>query len=364
MKTERAFRITGFLLFFMLGYRLGEKYFIRYSVATQGFAASWPVWTIPVVAGLILGIIGYLIMPAITLNPLRKLSAKFNDVSMSYLITGSFGLMAGLIASALLAVPLSKLPDIFGEFCPILATCALCYLGIVICISKHDEVLQLLNRLSNGKLNAGRTSASPEKIVLLDTSVIIDGRIADIAKTGFLPGSLIIPRFILQELQYIADSEDALRRQRGRRGLEILAQLQKEPDAEVKINDFEVNGVKDVDAKLVVLARQLNCPILTNDYNLNRVADLQGVRILNVNDLANAVKSVLLPGEHLRINVIQEGKEQNQGVGYMEDGTMVVIENGRCYVNHEINAEVTKVLQTAAGRMIFARHEKDLGVKR
>jgi len=199
--------------------------------------------------------------------------------------------------------------------------------------------------------NEGRT-------ILLDTSVIIDGRIADIARTGFLPGSLLIPRFVLNELQYIADSSDGLRRQRGRRGMEVLSQLQKEPTIPVRISDIDVEGVREVDDKLVILARQLRCPILTNDYNLNRIAELQGVLILNVNELANAVKSVLLPGETLSIRVIQDGKELGQGVGYMDDGTMVVIENGRDYMNRETLVTVTKVLQTAAGRMIFGRPEE------
>ena len=193
----------------------------------------------------------------------------------------------------------------------------------------------------------------------MDTSVIIDGRIADIARTGFLPGSLLIPRFVLNELQYIADSPDSLRRQRGRRGMEVLSQLQKEPVIPVRITDIDVEGVRDVDDKLVILARQLRCPILTNDYNLNRVAELQGVNVLNVNELANAVKSVLLPGEALSVRVIQEGKESGQGVGYMDDGTMVVIESGQKFLSQEILVTVTKVLQTAAGRMIFARPENE-----
>jgi uncharacterized protein YacL len=194
---------------------------------------------------------------------------------------------------------------------------------------------------------------------LLDTSVIIDGRIADVARTGFLPGSLLIPRFVLNELQYIADSPDSLRRQRGRRGMEVLASLQKEPAIPVRITDIDVEGVREVDDKLVILARQMRCPILTNDFNLNRIAELQGVSILNINELANAVKSVLLPGEMLCVRVIQEGKESGQGVGYLDDGTMVVIENGREYIDQETNVLVTKVLQTAAGRMIFARPDRD-----
>jgi uncharacterized protein YacL len=188
--------------------------------------------------------------------------------------------------------------------------------------------------------------------------VIIDGRIADIAKTGFVPGTMIIPRFVLNELQYIADSPDNLRRQRGRRGMEVLSQLQKDNLTPVKINDIDVDGVREVDDKLVILARQMRCPILTNDYNLNRIAELQGVSILNVNELANAVKSVMLPGENLVVRVIQEGKEQNQGVGYMDDGTMVVVEYGRDYLGKEIQVVVTKILQTAAGKMIFARPEE------
>ena len=197
------------------------------------------------------------------------------------------------------------------------------------------------------------------RTILLDTSVIIDGRIADIARTGFLPGSLLIPHFVLAELQYIADSADSLRRQRGRRGMEVLSSLQKEPTIPVRLTDIDVEGVREVDDKLVILARQWKCPILTNDYNLNRVAELQGVKILNINDLANAVKVVLLPGETFNISVIQEGKELNQGVGYLDDGTMVVIESGVKYLGQSINVMVTKILQTSAGRMIFARPDND-----
>jgi uncharacterized protein YacL len=195
------------------------------------------------------------------------------------------------------------------------------------------------------------------RTVLLDTSVIIDGRVADIAKTGFLPGTLLIPRFVLNELQYIADSPDSLRRARGRRGLDVLAELQKTPNVMVRISDIDAEGVREVDGKLVVLARQLRCPILTNDYNLNRVAELQGVAILNINELANAVKSAILPGEPMEVQVIQEGKEFGQGVGYLDDGTMVVVENGRDLIGETVEVTVTKVLQTAAGRMIFARPE-------
>ena len=172
-----------------------------------------------------------------------------------------------------------------------------------------------------------------------------------------LAGTLLIPRFVLNELQYIADSPDALRRQRGRRGMEVLAQLQKESAVPVRISDIDVEGVREVDDKLVVLARQLRSPVLTNDYNLNRVAELQGVAVLNVNELANAVKSVLLPGESLVVTIIQEGRELGQGVAYLDDGTMVVVEDGRERLNNQVAVMVTKILQTNAGRMIFARLE-------
>jgi uncharacterized protein YacL len=202
-------------------------------------------------------------------------------------------------------------------------------------------------------------ASASTRSILLDTSVIIDGRIADIAQTGFLSGTLLIPRFVLNELQYIADSPDSLRRQRGRRGMEVLSQLQKETAIPVRITDIDVEGVREVDDKLVILARQLRCPILTNDYNLNRIAELQGVSVLNVNELANAVKLVFLPGESLQVSIIQEGKEANQGVGYLDDGTMVVVEDGRDSLNQDLAVVVTKVLQTAAGRMVFARREKE-----
>ena len=190
--------------------------------------------------------------------------------------------------------------------------------------------------------------------MLLDTSVIIDGRIADVAKTGFLAGPLIVTRFVLAELQYIADSPDPLRRTRGRRGLEVLDELKGLEAPKLEISELDAPKTKEVDEKLVVLAHEHGFAIMTNDYNLNRVAVLQGLTVLNLNELANAMKSVFLPGEQMRLRVIQEGKEFDQGVGYLDDGTMVVIENGNRYIGQEIDLTVTKVLQTSAGRMIFA----------
>jgi uncharacterized protein YacL len=211
------------------------------------------------------------------------------------------------------------------------------------------------SRASKGSKSAN----NGERRILVDTSAIIDGRIADIAKTGFLGGILIVPRFVLNELQFVSDSADSLRRQRGRRGLEVLSELQENEDVPVIITDVDVEGVREVDERLIVLAQQMDAPILTNDFNLNRVADLQGVKILNINDLSNAVKVVLLPGEEFTIEVIQEGKEYQQGVGYLDDGTMVVVENGEKYLGKNLPVIVTKILQTSAGRMIFARPVQD-----
>jgi uncharacterized protein YacL len=191
--------------------------------------------------------------------------------------------------------------------------------------------------------------------LLVDTSAIIDGRIADISQTGFLHGTLVVPRFVLNELQHIADSPDPLRRNRGRRGLDMLNRLQKDSTTPVEIADVDAREVPDVDGKLVKLARLTGSPVLTNDFNLNRVAELQGVRVLNVNQLANALKPVVLPGEEMAIEIIQEGKEFNQGVGYLDDGTMIVVENGRRYLHAQVDIVVTRVLQTVAGRMIFAQ---------
>ena len=357
-KSDQITRFVGLIGFGFLGYWIGK------TNAPAFVPEKWGELQTEIIFCVFGVILGYFLTPFFTIQPLRKLSSKLKKTPITRLTAGILGLILGLVGAALISIPLSFLPGLLGRLMPAIFSVIFCYLGIVIAVAKHQEINSISSHLTYSKNDSFETPIRPEKNVLLDTSVIIDGRIAEIAHTGFIPGAIVIPRFILQELQYIADSEDSLRRQRGRRGLEILAQLQKEPNVDVRISDLEVDGVKDVDGKLIVLARQLNCQILTNDYNLNKVADLQGVAILNVNDLANAVKSVMLPGEGLRIKVIQEGKEHNQGVGYMEDGTMVVIENGRNFLNQDIYVVVTKILQTAAGRMIFARQEKETGAKR
>jgi len=357
MSTEFIFRIVGFLFFGVLGgfwgYSLGGNSLgesIRYAL----------------IVGLLCALAGLVLTPYITTRPARVIRGRLGRLSAETLFAGLTGLVVGLLTAALLSFPLSLLPPPFGEILPFVGVIVFAWLGVSLFVMRQGDIMGLFSTLS-GRGGEGGSSSSwtnLNRTILLDTSVIIDGRVSDIAKTGFLPGTLLIPRFVLNELQYIADSPDGLRRQRGRRGMEVLAELQKLPNILVRISDINAEGVREVDDKLVVLARQLKCPILTNDYNLNRIAELQGVTILNINELANAVKSVVLPSERMTLNIFQEGKEFGQGVGYMDDGTMVVVENGHDYIGEYKEVVVTKVLQTAAGRMIFARVEEENGKKK
>ena len=310
--------------------------------------------------GLVGALTGLILTPYFTTRPSRAIRRVLGRIAAETLFAGLTGLVVGLLTAALLSFPLSLLPDPFGSVLPFVGVIVFAYLGVSLFVMRQGDIMSMFGALSghgNGS-GSGSSWTNLNRTILLDTSVIIDGRVADIAKTGFLPGTLLIPRFVLNELQYIADSPDGLRRQRGRRGMEVLAELQKLPNILVRVSDIDVEGMREVDDKLVVLGKQLKSPVLTNDYNLNRIAELQGVTVLNINELANAVKSVVLPGEVMNINIFQEGKEIGQGVGYMDDGTMVVVENGKDYIGEYMNVHVTKVLQTAAGRMIFGRVEE------
>jgi uncharacterized protein YacL len=351
MSVEFIFRLVGMVGFGILGTYLGIL--IGNSTGESPELSGFLFCLVGILFGLIL-------TPYFTTRPVRYIRRTLLSVSTQTLASGLTGLVVGLIIAALLTFPLSLLPQPFGKLLPFVAVLLFGYLGIAVFVMRQTDLFTLF-RVGTGRTNGENSAANQPSIrtVLLDTSVIIDGRIADIARTGFLVGTLLIPRFVLNELQFIADSSDNLRRQRGRRGIEVISQLQKDTSTPLRISDMDVEGVREVDDKLVVLARQLRCPILTNDYNLNRIAELQGVSVLNVNELANAVKLVFLPGESIEVNVIQEGKESGQGVGYLDDGTMVVVEDGRTQLNRKINVTVTKVLQTAAGRMIFARLERD-----
>jgi uncharacterized protein YacL len=347
MSADFIARLVGMLVFAALGVYWG---------ITLGETAGGKQELYAVTLGLVGALVGLVLTPYLTTRPVRALRGILGRVSPPTLIAGLIGLMAGLIIAALFAFPISLLPSPFGDVLPFVGVLIFAYLGVAVFVTRQNDIFTIFRINLPGRSTEQTEEPSVKnRSILLDTSVIIDGRIADIAKTGFLFGTLLIPRFVLNELQYIADSADSLRRQRGRRGMEVLSELQKDATVPVQITDMDVEGVREVDDKLVILGRQLRAPILTNDYNLNRIAELQGVPVLNVNELANAVKSVLLPGEPLSVSIIQEGKEVGQGVGYLDDGTMVVIEDGRTRLNEQVTVTVTKVLQTAAGRMIFAR---------
>ncbi|OIO88898.1 MAG: twitching motility protein PilT [Anaerolineae bacterium CG2_30_64_16] len=352
MTAEIIFRILGFIVFGLIGWQAGT---IWAGTSELTAVSLRYILTLALVGGLL----GALVSPWLTTRPAAWLRRTIRELTAPQLLAGTVGLLIGLVVAALAALPLSYLPSPFRSILPTVVAILFGYIGIVAMVLRQRDIFALFRRRSetiapDGEPAAASAAGKQEDVLLLDTSVIIDGRIADVAATGFINASLLIPRFVLAELQYIADSPDSLRRNRGRRGLEMLNQMQQQAPVPVRIVDMDVEGTRQVDAKLVQLARQLKCPIVTNDYNLNRVAGLQGVKVLNVNELSNAVKSVVLPGEAMAIRVIQEGKEVGQGIGYLDDGTMVVIENGRRYMDSDIEVTVTKVLQTNAGRMIFA----------
>ncbi|PPA68579.1 PIN/TRAM domain-containing protein [Jeotgalibacillus proteolyticus] len=279
------------------------------------------------------------------------------------LLFGTVGLIIGLIVAFLIGVAINEIqiPGV-NTVAPILLTLILGYMGFQVGFTKRDELIQLFTRQNSTNKNAQDANAVDlqdqpvfKRHKILDTSVIIDGRIADICQTGFLDGEIVIPQFVLGELQHIADSSDALKRNRGRRGLDILKRIQRDIPIQVTIYEGDFEEIHEVDSKLVKLAKVLNGIVVTNDFNLNKVCDLQDVQVLNINDLANAVKPVVLPGEELHVQMIKDGKEQNQGIAYLDDGTMIVVEDGKNFIGKHIDVIVTSVLQTSAGRMIFAK---------
>lgn len=350
MSPEFVFRIIGMVVFGLLGGYFGVDLAKVTTITIEEGA---------VIFGLVGALFGLVLTPTLTTRPIRSLRNLLSQLDTRTLGSGLAGLSTGLVIAALLAFPISLLPSPLGEVFPFIGVLLFGYIGVAVFVSRKNDIFSIFGGRAFSLTDRGGKTRDKERVILVDTSVIIDGRIADIAQTGFLVGELLIPRFVLDELQHIADSADGLRRQRGRRGMEILADLQESNTIPVRISDIDVEGTREVDSKLVILARQLSCPILTNDYNLNRVAEIQGVPVLNINELANSVKAVLLPGESVEVKIIQEGKERGQGVGYLADGTMVVVEDGKDHMNEDINSIVTKVLQTAAGRMIFARPDGD-----
>ncbi len=282
------------------------------------------------------------------------LEMRLRRVSLPQLVAGVAGILVGSVIGILLAVLValsSFRGGVNGPFLQLAVPLCCTYLGMLIGFSKAD-VLNL-NALS---IFSGEPRTK-QAVKLLDTSVIIDGRIADIAESGFLEGPLVIPQFVLRELQLVADSSDSMKRNRGRRGLDVVQRLQKMPNVDIQLADYDVPTVREVDLKLIELAKLQHCRIVTNDFNLNKVAQVHGVEVLNINELANSLKPIVLPGETMRVFVLKEGKEHNQGVAYLDDGTMVVVDNAKRYISRTIDITVTSVLQTTAGKMIFGRFD-------
>ncbi|MCL6451609.1 MAG: TRAM domain-containing protein [Acetobacteraceae bacterium] len=286
---------------------------------------------------------------------LRWLEGRVLRLPLPDVAAGALGLIVGLLIASLLGSTLSYLP-LVGRALPIVASVVLGYLGLSVGVRKREELVcffsALPRRFSRQPGSRGAPAGLQPKV--LDTSVIIDGRIADVCKSGFIEGPIVIPSFVLEELRRIADSSDLLRRNRGRRGLDVLNRIQKELEIPVQIVDLQVPE-GEVDSRLVRVAKALEAKIITNDYNLNKVAQLHGVPVLNINELANALKPAVLPGEEMTVHIIRDGRELGQGVAYLDDGTMIVVDGGKRHIGETIGVLVTSVLQTAAGRMIFAR---------
>ena len=312
-----------------------------------------------------IGTIGYLLGPHLTPRLLSNLKNKITEASTLDIVSIAIGLLFGAIISAPLALPLSFLPGLAGNLLPVVCAAIVCALTITVAVlRKRDLIAPLLKSRTAARQEppvqtliappAAPAGNSVRPGALIDTSVAIDGRLAELVRTGFVDYHLIVPRFIVDELQHIADSEDPLRRVRGRRGLDTLARMQQELDPPPVVIDDQVHEEREVDAKLVRLAKRRGLKILTNDYNLNKVAQLQGVTVLNLNELQGALRPAVLPGEEINLKVIQEGREAGQGVGFLEDGTMVVIDGGKLLVGSQTNVTVTRLLQTGTGRMIFA----------
>lgn len=341
MSSEFISRLFGMILFMIIGARMG---------ASNAQFLDFPPNAAAMIFALLGMLFGLILMPYLTVRPLVALRRVINEVPVDILAVTLFGLAGGLVAGLVLAYPISLLAPPLGTWLPAIASLVLGYLGMLIFGLRAKEFLTTFVRSRNRPFNSGSG-----RELLLDTSVLIDGRIVEVAQTGFLGGTLLVPRFVLSELHQVADSSDALRRNRGRRGLAKLNELQRDAQIEIQVIEDDVEGINAVDDKLVALGVERDAIIVTNDYNLNQVAEAQGVVVLNINELANAVREIYIPGETLPIHIIQEGRENQQGVGYLEDGTMVVVEEGKQFLDRTVNVEVTKLITRPTGRMLFAK---------
>jgi uncharacterized protein YacL len=344
----KIIQLVGALLGTLLGFALGLLILRGDPNATVIEAPNRPAFLMAMVAATLL--FGYLAIPYVTIRPARWAVDRLAQAGAGEFALGVGAIVVGLLVGVLAGLPLITIGGWAGSWLPPVVAVVLALLLLWATMYKRDVLLPAFAGILPGARRRGGFSQ-----IVIDTSSVIDGRIVDVGRTGFILGTLIVPRFVLDELQRIADSPDAIRRNRGRRGLEMLTALQKDSISPVEVAEETYPEIGEVDAKLVAFARDHGAAILTNDFNLNRVAELQGIRVLNINELANAVKAVVHPGEEMSVTLIPEGKEPGQGVGYLDDGTMIVVEGGGRSMNQEVGVTVTRVLQTVAGRMIFAQ---------
>jgi uncharacterized protein YacL len=296
--------------------------------------------------------------PLLTVDPFLWMEHLLDHAPAAELIGAIAGISVGLLISALVAVLLSPLPWGIGMVLSLALACTLVYAGVRTGTRRRDAFADAFRRRVGGDPAVEEPAAQDGTPIVLDTSVLIDGRITDVVATGFIQGRLLVPGFVLEELQRVADSGDAVRRSRGRRGLAVVDELKRQTQVVCDVIDLDYPGTPEVDARLVKVARSRGAALMTNDFNLNRLASVQGIRVLNLNDLANALKPIVASGETLSITILKEGKEPHQGVGYLDDGTMVVVEGGRDHLDQQVRVTVTSVLQTPAGRMIFATERR------
>jgi len=344
MRKELLIRIIAGALLGVGGWRLGLF------IAERDESTNEVTWIVAL--SIAFFVCGTLLAPYVIIRPVRWSLRGLQLMPIHTLVAVAIGLAFALVLTALVTLPLSMLPGTWGDISPLIVAVFLICIMVPVMVLQGPAVLQFF---SSAFPSLSRSSEKSSELFILDTNAIIDGRIADMVQTGFIRGTLLIPKFILNELHLISDSSDSLRRTRGRRGLDMLAKLQKGSEVPVQISDMDFTDIQHIDDKLVKLAKTLKSPIISNDTNLNRVATLQGIKVLNINELANAIKPVILPGEEMTLRVAQAGKEPGQGVGFLDDGTMVVIEGGYKYLDTDINISITRVLQTSAGRMIFAQ---------
>ena len=364
---EKIFKAIFIVLFAVLGIVLSVQSetllieLLPHSVISESFLGVTLISIVLIISGVVIGAaVGFALSPHLTrwlFALIAGMESSLSALSTWDLLLGTLGLFLGLVVANLIGIAFDQVP-IVGPYVSVVLSIVLGYLGLHLCLGKKSELIVFIQAHQENVKKKDKKDKEKGKEKLLDTNIIIDGRIVDIYKSGFLEGPLLVPVFVLEELQKIADSSDSIKRNRGRRGLDILNQLRHADKEAIKIVPEDYEDSEDVDAKLVRLALDKNCLIITNDFNLNQVAELQGITVLNLNDLAKAMKPPVIPGEQLFVQLIKQGKEENQGVAYLDDGTMIVVAGGSRAIGHEVPVIITSVYQTAAGRMIFAKLEE------